>query len=162
MYNQPIVPEDFIVPEILETERMRLRPLTIGDAVKDFDAVVSSAAQIKRSMEPTDGWPAGLTLEQNIIEMGWHQTEFQLRTSFAYTVVALDESQVLGCMYIYPCDKAGHDAEVPMWVRQSEADTGLDAHLYETVRQWIDSSWPFANPAYPGREIDWQSWRNLE
>lgn len=162
MYNRPLVPDDFEVPVLLETERMRLRPLTIDDAAKDFDAVASSEAQIRRLMQPIDGWPAGLTLEQNIIELGWHQTEFQLRTSFAYTVVTLDESQILGCMYIYPCFRAGHDVEIPMWVRESEADTGLDGHLYETVRQWIESSWPFSNPAYPGHAIDWKSWRALE
>ena len=162
MYNYPIVPDDFDVPEILETERLRLRPLTIGDAVKDYDAVISSEKQIRRLMEPTDDWPVGLTLEQNIIEMGWHQTEFQLRTSFAYTVVTLDERRVLGCMYIYPCSRGGHDVEIPMWVRESEADTGLNEHLYNTVRKWVESSWPFKNPAYPGHEIDWKTWRSLE
>ena len=42
MYNQPMVPDEFEVPEILESEHMRLRPLTINDAVKDFNAVMSS------------------------------------------------------------------------------------------------------------------------
>ena len=131
MYNTPMVPLDFDVPELLETGRMRLRPLTIGDAVKDFDAVITSASSIGKMMEPEDGWPEGLTLEQNVIEMGWHQTEFQLRTSFAYTVVSLDESRVLGCMYIYPARRAGYDAQISMWVRESETETGLEEHLYE-------------------------------
>ena len=159
MYNSPIVSEDFVVPECLETPRMRLRPLTINDAVKDFDAVMSSETRLRTIFRPDGEWPLGLTLEQNIIEMGWHQTEFQFRTSFAYTVVSLDESSILGCMYIYPVRNPGYDVEITMWVRESEAKTGLDEHLFETVSNWIEESWPFNNPAYPGRTIDWEKWR---
>lgn len=162
MYKLPIVPDDFSVPELLETDRLRLRPLTIGDAVKDYDAVTTSETRLRTVYDPGGEWPLGLTLEQNIIELGWHQTEFQLRTSFAYTVVGLDESRVLGCMYIYPSLKADHDVEISMWVRESEADSGLDEHLYDTVRHWIADAWPFRNPVYPGRSIDWESWRGLE
>ena len=42
MYNRPLVPDDFDVPDFLETERLRLRPLTIQDAVKDYEAVMES------------------------------------------------------------------------------------------------------------------------
>ena len=38
MYRKTLVPPDFDVPELLETERLRLRPLTAADAVKDFEA----------------------------------------------------------------------------------------------------------------------------
>jgi hypothetical protein len=39
MYNTPIVPEDFVIPELLETSRMRLRPLTAKDAEKDHNNI---------------------------------------------------------------------------------------------------------------------------
>ncbi len=87
MYNQPIVKDDFAVPTGLETKRLRLRALIISDSVKDFDAVVTSEERLRRLHNPGGSWPKGLTLEQNQIELGWHQTEFQMRTSFAYTVV---------------------------------------------------------------------------
>jgi hypothetical protein len=153
MYNSPIVPEDFAVPGLLETSRIRLRPLTIHDAEKDFEAVMSSETRLRTVFDPGDEWPSGLTLEQNTIELGWHQVEFQLRTSFAYTVARLDEAAVLGCMYIYPTQKHGHDVEITMWVRESEA---------QTVNHWIAGSWPFANPAYPGRSTPWETWRKSE
>lgn len=160
MYNTPIVPDRFVVPECLETERMRLRPLTIGDAVKDFDAVTTSEVRLRTVYDPGAEWPLGLTLEQNIIEMGWHQSEFQMRTSFAYTVVRLDEARVLGCMYIYPSRHPEYEVWVPMWVRESEADTGLDEHLFDTVRNWIEQAWPFERVAYPGRTIGWDEFRS--
>ncbi len=152
MYNHPIVPDNFEVPQTLETVRLRLRPLTIADAVKDYDAVMTSEHRLRTIFRSAGQWPRGLTLEQNLIELGWHQTEFQLRTSFAYTVVSLDESSVLGCVYIYPCKDGAADVEITMWVRESEADTGLDAYLFENVKDWISASWPFTNPVFPGRE----------
>ena len=97
-----------------------------------------------------------------MIELGWHQTEFQLRTSFAYTAVSLDESRVLGCLYIYPTRKTGYDADVFLWVRQSSVEEGLNAHLFETVERWIAEDWPFSNPAYPGRKISFENWQSLE
>ncbi len=159
MYNAPIVPDEFAVPVQLETSRIRLRPLTINDAMKDFDAVMTSESRLRSVYDPGGEWPLGLTLEQNTIELGWHQTEFQLRTSFAYSVVSLDESRVLGCMYIYPTRKEGYDVKITLWVRESEAKTDLDQHLFETVQAWIERDWPFDNPAYPGRTISWESWR---
>ena len=161
MYGTPLVPAEFEVPERLETERLRLRPLCASDAVKDYDAVMTSAERLKTVFRPGGTWPDGLTLEQNLKELAWHEVEFQNRRSFAYTVVSLDESRVLGCLYLYPTGKAGHDVEVSLWVRASEAETGLDAHLYQTVRRWIAEAWPFAKPAYPGREIAWEDWRAL-
>lgn len=161
MYTPPIVPDDFDVPSVLETDLIRMRPLTLQDAVKDYEAVMESEERLRTVYEPGGEWPLGLTLEQNMIELGWHQTEFQLRTSFAYTVVSLDESRVLGCMYIYPTKKADFDVEVTMWVRQSCVADGLDEHLYETVSKWIAKDWPFKNPAYPGRAISFEKWRAL-
>ena len=159
LYNSPIVPEDFPVPAQLETSRFRLRPLTIDDAEKDFDAVTTSESRLRTVFDPGGEWPLGLTLAQNTIELGWHQVEFQLRTSFAYTVVSSDERTILGCMYIYPTQKLDCDVEITMWVRESESQTGLDDDLFETVRSWIARAWPFSNPAYPGRTIPWEEWR---
>ena len=65
----PLVPDGFTVPAGLETGRFRLRMLTVRDVVADFEAI--------RDRAP------GLTLEQNLIDLGWHQKEFQTRRSFA-------------------------------------------------------------------------------
>jgi hypothetical protein len=161
MYNRPIVPLDFKVPVELRTHRMKLRPLTLQDVDKDYEAVMSSSNRLRTLFNPDRDWPEGLTLEQNTIELGWHQVEFQLRTSFAYTVVSLDESRILGCTYIYPAIKSDYDVEVTMWVRESEADTGLDEHLFEAVYDWITQVWPFKNPAFPGRKITREDWNSL-
>jgi len=156
----PFVSPDFEVPATLETDRFRLRMLTVNDVVKDFDAVTASREHLEELWGP--GWPEGLTLEQNLIDLGWHQKEFQRRRSFAYTVIALDESRVLGCVYIYPTRKTGYDAEVYLWARQSELASGLETELASAVQAWMAEEWPFTKAAFPGITIGDDEWEKIE
>ena len=159
----PFVPDDFAVPTELTEDRYRLRMLTIRDVVQDYDAVMSSAQHIaKVNPFPGSDWPSGLTLEDNLIDLGWHQAEFRNRTSFAFTVVELDESRVIGCVYIFPTRKADYDARVVLWTRPPEQLSFLDEDgLRSAVRRWLSEAWPFKQPAFPGAEISWESWAAL-
>ena len=144
-----LVPPDFKIPDVLETDKFKLRMLKVTDVVKDYDAVITSVNHLQGIFGPRSKWPSkDLTFEQDLIDLGWHQKEFQIRSSFAYTVMNPGESQCLGCIYIFPSTKSGFDAEVYMWVKKSAYDEGFDSILYETV-------------TYPGREIDWEKWRSL-
>jgi len=160
-----IIPKDFQVPEVFETDRLRLRMLTVNDVVKDYDAVMTSIKHLQKTKPfgPIHNWPTKeLTFEQDLIDLGWHQKEFQRKTSFAYTVMSLDEKECLGCMYIYPASNSEYDVEIVMWVRESEVANGLDEHLFGAVKQWIKDKWPFIKPGYPGRAIDWGTWNSLK
>ncbi len=149
------VPPDFKIPEALETDKFRLRMLTIKDVEKDYDAVITSIDHLRGvfgDRERNKKWPPGdLTLEQDLIDLGWHQKEFQSRSSFAYTVMNLDETQCLGCVYIFPSNNEDFDAEIYMWVRKSELEKGLDPILFKTIKEWIQEKWPFGRVSYPGR-----------
>lgn len=158
--SNTFVADDFVVPEVLETPEFRLRMLTVNDLIKDYDAVMSSVEHLN-SVWPGTGWPEGLTLEEDLVDLGWHQKEFLKRSSFAYTVVTLDEATVIGCVYIEPTRAEDYDTEVYLWVRASELQSGLDARLFDTVKHWLAEDWPFESPAFPGREIDWTVWESL-
>lgn len=146
----PFVPTDFLVPATLETDQFRLRMLTVNDVVKDYDAVMSSLEHLQRRRVFNDSWPKStLTLEQDLIDLGWHQKEFQTRRSFAYTVMSLDEAVCLGCVYIVPSPLPQIDARVYLWVRSSAVE--LDSVLEDVVRTWIEADWPFTTPVFPGR-----------
>jgi len=137
-----VLPHGFDPPATLEHERFRLRMLTVDDVEQDFEAIKERIAA-----DGTVRGAPGLTLEQNLIDLGWHQKEFQLGRSFAYTVVAPDESRVLGCVYVDPDEEA--DAQVRLWVRLDAF--GLDPVLEEAVRAWIEREWPFERVRWPGR-----------
>lgn len=144
------VPVDFDVPAVLETDRFRLRMLSVADVEKDYEAVMESSDLLHAQGSE---WPRdGFTLAENLTDLKWHQQEFLEKKSFAYTVVALDESSVLGCVYINPPRKTDAQAEVKMWVRQREYNRGLDPVLFQTVKQWMADAWPFETVAYLGRE----------
>jgi len=148
-----IVPDGFKIPEKLETDRFRLRMLNVDDVDQDYEAVMSSIEHLQGVFGERSSWPSpDLTKKQDLIDLGWHQKEFQNRTSFAYTVMRPDEKVCLGCMYIFPTDKKGYDADVFMWVTKKEYDKGLDSILFEAVKGWIEKNWPFKKVAYPGRE----------
>jgi hypothetical protein len=145
----PFVASTFDVPQEVRTERVWLRPLTIDDAARDYDAVMSSVRHLQRQFRDT--WPEGLSLQQNLVDLGWHQKRFQRRDAFTYTVLDPEGTRVLGCVYVDPPADGG-DAEVTLWVRASEVAGGLDAHLERAVRDWIARDWPFVEPRFPGRE----------
>ena len=74
--------------------------------------------------------------------------DFAARAGFTYTVLAPDQDRatVIGCVYIYPTDRAGYDARVRSWVQA--ADARLDAVLYRAVTDWLDEAWPFERVDY--------------
>lgn len=155
----PFVPTEYKIPATFETTEFRLRMLTVNDVVKDYDAVMTSVEHCKTIWGGK--WPEGLTLEQNLIDLGWHQKEFQTRRSFAYTVVDPSDTRVLGCVYILPTRKRGYDAEVYLWARQSELAGGLEDRLHDAVKTWVAAEWPFGSVAYPGRGTPWEDWRAI-
>ncbi len=147
-----LVPANFIVPLRLEHPAFIIRPLLIGDVIKDYDAVMSSVAHLQGIFGDDHAWPApDLTLEQDLVDLGWHHKEFQRRTSFAYTVMSPDESQCLGCAYIYPHEDTSFEAKFYCWVRASHAQE-LDDELFKTLRDWLHRDWPFTAVAFPGRD----------
>jgi len=144
------VPDDFEIPLLLETDLFRLRMLSIDDVEKDYEAVIESRELLHTMFGGP--WPKlGFTIEENLTDLERHQQEFLDRKAFTYTVVSLDESEVLGCVYITPSEATGSDAVVVMWVRQTEYEKGLDEVLFDTVRDWISTDWPFRKVDYPSR-----------
>jgi hypothetical protein len=140
-----LVPPDFEVPAGLQHERFRLRMLSVDDVVKDFDAICD---RVDHRGKPQP--PFVPTVARNLVDLGWHEKEFELRRSFAYTVVAPDESEVLGCVYLYPSET--HDAHVRLWVRRAAYEAGLDSVLEAAVREWVASRWPFDRVTYDERD----------
>jgi RimJ/RimL family protein N-acetyltransferase len=141
-----LVLKDFAVPGRLEHDRFRLRMLGVGDVVKDF-------AAINERVLP-DGTPdpwSETTLLENLADLGWHEVEFKIGRSFAYTVVRPDESEVIGCVYLYPPTDDEHDVDIRMWVTHQAWEEGLDGELERAVREWVAREWPFRRPYWRDR-----------
>jgi hypothetical protein len=161
MYSRPLVPADFDVPARCDGPGFHLRMLTVRDVVLDYAAVMESEVRLVGFMDPASAWPRGLTIEENLIDLGWHQREFTSRHSFAYTVMNDAEDRCLGCCYVYPSDRAGWDAMAYYWCREREYREGLDDTLGRVFRGML-ATWPLPRIAFPGRDIPWARWDGLE
>lgn len=135
-----------------------MRPITARDALQDYAAVMSSREALWNLFGEGWQWPqADMSLEQNLIDLAWHQKEFELGTSFAWTVAAPDESCLLGCAYLYPARLPGWEADAFYWVA-SRARERLEAPVGAAFRGLL-AAFPLQRIAWPGRDLPWQAWR---
>ena len=141
------VPDGFVPPLGLVTERFRLEPLGVEHNERDYLAWSSSIEHILGSpgYGPDSSWPRDMSLDDNLADLERHARDFAERTGFTYTVLDPDDD-VIGCVYVYPAGDDVHDAHVQSWVRVSHAE--LDAPLREAVAAWLASDWPFGRPLY--------------
>ncbi|MCF7688781.1 MAG: hypothetical protein K9M98_07620 [Cephaloticoccus sp.] len=147
----PFLPRDFQVPAVVETAHFRMRSITIHDAFKDFDAVMSNRQHLWDRFGEIWGWPPeDMTIEQNIVDLGWHQKEFQLRSSFDFAVMSLDEKRLLGCVYVDPPCETGTDADIWFWARQDKVDGVLEPDLRKFLIPWLSQNWPFSSVTLNG------------
>jgi hypothetical protein len=145
---------------VVETEHFRIRPMTVHDTIIDYEAVATSPELLGAAFGDPDSVPMPYTMEQEVIELGWHQKEFQMGFSFTFIVVSLDERTSYGNVYVFPATRGDFDAEMYTWVRKEQLERADE--LFAVARAWIERDWPLDNVAYPGREIDWPEWEAMK
>lgn len=146
----PMVPAGFDPPAGIGTDRYLLEPLGPEHNLSDYDAWTSSLEHIHATPGFVDStWPHPMAPAENLADLERHARDFERRQGFTYTVLDPSSRAVIGCVYIYPSDLPGHDADVRMWVRASHAE--LDGPLWQTVSEWLERDWPFRSLSAPGR-----------
>lgn len=146
------VPLDFTAPSDFTTEDFYIRPISGEDAELDYPAVMSSIEHIKQIMGSRN-WPTEqLSLEEDRNDLTRHEGEMIRGEKFVYTVLNREQTEVLGCIYIFPSRWDDHDAEVSMWTTEEAYNNGLDVILFSSVKEWIRTEWPFEKVVYPGRD----------
>lgn len=150
------LPKEFIIPQEHKTSNFLFRKLTVRDVYEDYLAVMSSIDTIRETRGGS--WPnKDLTFEEDLIDLGWHQKEFENESSFAYTVFSPDNSKCLGCFYIYPAGfrkeiSEEYDADVSFWVTKDSYEKGLYEILYKDIKEFL-TKWPFKNPYWSNKLI---------
>ena len=156
-------PDDATVPKTLRTEEFLVRPLKATDVELDYDAVITSRAEL---FLHSDGrWPReGFTLEENLADLVRHEREHLDRVAFTYTVMHPAGTECLGCIYIHPLrgllQRADISAEgipdasayVTFWVRQSRLPDNLDRRLLQALLVWFRTEWAFSQVAFLARK----------
>jgi len=131
--------KDWSIPALQVLDEFTLRMLTVEDVERDFIAVMESAADIK-SATPGSTWPQGLTLHDNLLDLAWHQREFESRRSFAW-IIEDGAGEYLGCLYLYPALTGEKSADVRWWWR-----TGMVVskdRFCALLQEWLEGpDWP--------------------
>jgi hypothetical protein len=157
----PWLPPHFVAPARLELSTgHHLRPIREEDLELDVAAVMGSQPRLWRLFGPVWGWPpAGMTAEQDRVDLARHADEMTRNESFDYAVFDAGETALLGCVYIDPPEAPGHDAEVCWWVVDDAVGTNLDRALATEVPRWLEEAWPLRAPRIVGRDIGWEDWQ---
>ena len=141
MRPHPVV-KTWSIPRLHSFGEFTLRSLSIGDLERDFGAVMESAADIKAA-NPGSTWPDGLTKEKNLIDLAWHQREFEARRSFAW-VIENAQGEYLGCLYVYPSIAGEQTADVTWWWRTG-AEVSRQSFKEQVVAWLAGNDWPRLN-----------------
>ena len=143
------------MPPELTKDRYHARKLSAKDAKLDYQAVMSSVESIQKTRGGK--WPTKeLSFEDDVIDLGWHQREFENCSSFAYTVMNPEETKCLGCFYLYPMGfrtsiiskNVDCDVDVSWWVTQEMYDKDFYGELFRDIRVFLKKQWPFLKPYF--------------
>jgi len=172
----PFYPSDKVVPSALRTDEFRVRPLRATDVDLDYDAVVSSRAELWLRSGGT--WPREVfTRAENLADLREHEQEHLDGAAFTFTVMDPPETECLGCIYINPLarmlgragatgeERAGvgeHEAWVTFWVRQNRLADDLDRRLLTALVRWFQADWAFDRVAFAATEAQERQIRLFE
>jgi len=139
-----------------------LRPIRATDVDLDMPAVMGSRERLWSIYGVAWGWPpAHMTHEMDREDLARHEAEIEAHESFNYALFDLDETVLLGCVYVDPPEKEGADAEISWWVVDELVGTDVERALDDLVPRWIASAWPLTAPRYVGRDLSWDQWLAL-
>ena len=157
------LPEDFEHPRHVPLGTgHHLRPIRADDVDLDMPAVMGSQERLWSIYGEAWGWPpATMTAEQDRADLARLEAEQEAHQSFNYALLDDAETELVGCCYIDPPEKAGADAEISWWVVDDKVGTPLEDALDLLVPRWIARVWPFTRPRYVGRDLSWAEWLAL-
>ena len=139
-----------------------LRPIRESDVDLDLPAVLGSRERLWSIYGVAWGWPpAGMTREQDRVDLARHEAEIEAHESFNYALFDAGETALLGCVYVDPPEKPGADAEISWWVVDALVGTPLEGELDGFVPRWVAAQWPLTRPRYVGHDISWDAWLAL-
>ncbi len=165
------------VPAELKDDTFWLRPLRIGDATLDYEALMVSVEMLRRW--GGGSWPEdSFTVEDNVQDLAMHEREHLAREAFTYTVLTPSGDQCLGCVYLDPLARvlsmggivepeivpplADYQAVARFWVRQTRLADELDRQLFAMLVPWLRSAWHFGQVYFRTNEWDVRQVKLLE
>lgn len=153
------LPAGFTPPAELRYEDIVATAITRSHLQDDVAGINASIDLIQRTRG--GGWPTEpVTEDYNYVDLVWHELEFREHASFTYAVYST-EPRYLGCAYLYPMGRRtqlteqllAFDVDVSWWVTPTAYEQGYYEKLYDALRQWLATEFPFWQPYYSNAVI---------
>ena len=104
---------DLDLPRSVALGGVHLTPLSPEFVDEDLNAVLATAPLLQGMFGDT--WPSGLTREDNLIDLAWHEREFTTRRSFSW-ILRDGSGTYIGCFYIFPDIGSRGSATAALWL----------------------------------------------
>jgi hypothetical protein len=153
------VPDGWVPPARLGYDDIRVEAITREHLHDDVQGINASLEIIRRTRGGS--WPTEpVTPDYNYVDLVWHECEFRDLGSFTYAVYRSPD-RYLGCAYLYPLGRRtplteellAHDVDVSWWVTPDAYRQGYYPKLYDALRRWATTAFPFTNPYYSNADI---------
>ena len=153
------LPDGAVAPRRLVYDDLVATAISRSDLGDDVRGINASVALIQQTRGGT--WPTGPVSEDyDFVDLVWHELEFREGSSFSY-VVRDAVGAYLGCCYLYPmggrtplrAELIAYDVDVSWWVTPDAYTAGYYTTLYEGLRHWLATEFPFWRPYYSNLEI---------
>ncbi len=139
----PINVDNKKIPKKVKSKSFTAVILSVKHTEEDFKHVIENEKLIKSTRGNAGSWPnpKTLTLEENRIDLSWHQREFENNESFAYLLQDIN-GKYMGCAYLYPMnfrskipDAKKYEVDFSFWLVREFYDLGY----YESVKtEWLE------------------------
>lgn len=152
---KPLIPDEFSPPRTHQQELWLFSQLTVEDIDEDYVAVVDSADRLRGTFDFFPEWPdKNISRKVDLSNLGWHQTEFEMKTSFAYKIQRTENNSFVyvGCAYIFPSNDPEFEIDAYLWVKNGYESKNQE--LFSLFRQWLKDGWHFQRIKFPGRKED--------
>jgi hypothetical protein len=153
------LPPGFEPPHLLRYDDLTAHAITRDDVAEDVRGINASLDLIRETRGGS--WPSEpVTEEEIVVDEAWHECEFRDGKSFTFIVEAEGRGYI-GNAYLYPmgvrrpltAELAEHDVDVSWWVTPDAYDAGYYAKVYDALRRWVSTDYPFTAPHYSNARI---------
>lgn len=121
------------LPRNVALGRYHLTPLTHAHVDEDYTAVLSTAPLLRDFF---GDWPEGLTREDNLIDLTWHDREFTTKRSFSW-IIRDTAGTYMGCFYLSPLLGTCGRCQADMWLCDMSDRTSVARDLKSALTAWL-------------------------
>jgi|LakMenEpi03Aug12_release.lakeMendotaPanAssembly.Ray.scaffolds.fasta_scaffold74846_6 hypothetical protein len=143
------IPTDFVLPD-WNSPQYYARKLKASDCYQDYTSVLESIDIIKET-RGGDWNVDNMNLEENLIDLAYHQRQSEYNQAFVYAIFTPDKNEYIGCFYIYPIGfraeitelTKNYDADISFWISKKFYTKDFYFQFWSDLQMFLKKNYPF-------------------